>query len=313
MYKVIDITLEGKNRSKLQLKKYDKAFTVVPDRVLPKEYQEDLKVIFESISGKPYSSVEYNTFAVKADNSGVFQKLYSPAMSKNKSGEVVIRWGNEEIPLGYDQGLIFTNAPKDITNKRVIKTIKLNGYDTVVLYVSVKKDDQWYSMPFPIHLAELDTTDELLNLLLDEDFEAFKNAIGVIGEGSGSGPLVKVNYLPLGEYKVTKYREMAGKFGKLFILQATNEGESFDTSVGEKQEDGSYIEKPITVGEGEDFQIFSNKQLSNMLMGDPEITPESPAYLEVYEKGIYQGKPTAKVSLKVETFNLDPDSIDLDF
>lgn len=315
----IDVSLEGRNRSRLESKIYNKSFTDVPNRVLPETLRADLNQIYESLTGEPLPEVGY-TFTVRADDSGALKSIYAPGVYSTEEGGLIIRWGEVDIPLITEGGSISVGVKSPGKIKFSFKEEQIGKYPKTCLSVSVSKDKTLVSMPFPVRQIDLDSQvgSEVLDALLENAPEELSNHIAVAGDiskrGEGGprmvGNFVKPSDLPLGSYKVTTYRKKDTTWGMKYYVQAVVE-EPFVASVRKKDEDGEWV----TVEEEiRDFVIVkANNKLKMALSADPVITAESPAVLSVLEHGEFNGHKTAKVKLVCESFTEDPDSFAMDF
>jgi hypothetical protein len=252
----------------------------------------------------------------------VFKRLYSPTVFSTENKGLVIRWGEEDIPLDLTPGKItVAGAPKGM--KFAFKEETLGKYTEAVLSVAVTSDGTVYTLPIPIRSADYEdkVSADLLDVLLDESPEAIAEKVQVAsdlskrGENSGSGermqgPFVKVAHLPIGDYAVTTYRtKEGGNYGTDYFLQVKID-EPFTAPV-RTQVDGEWtdVETEVT-----DWAIVRpNNALKKTLAAEPVIDRENPATLRVIEHGEYNGFPTAKVALKCTAFAEDPEAFDLAF
>jgi hypothetical protein len=316
----ISPALDDRNRARLESKTYTRAYTDIPNRALPASYQKGLGAIFTALTGEEFAG-ESSTFTVRADANGVFKRLYSPTVFSTEEKGLVIRWGNQDIPLLMSPGKItVSGAPKG--TKFAFKEEQIGKYAEPVLNVSVTADGTLYSLPIPIRSADYEdkVSADLLDVLLDENPEAIAEKVQVAsdlskrGESSGGermqGPFVKVAHLPIGEYVVTTYRvKEGGQYGTDYFLQVKVE-DPFTAPV-RTQVDGEWTDVETEV---QDWAIVKpNNALKKTLAAEPVIDRENPATLRVIEHGEYNGFPTAKVLLKCQAFAEDPESFALDF
>jgi hypothetical protein len=316
----ISPALDERNRARLESKTYTRAYTDIPNRALPVSYQKGLGAIFTALTGEDFAG-DGSTFTVRADANGVFKRLYSPTVFSTEEKGLVIRWGNQDIPLLMSPGKItVSGAPKG--TKFAFKEEQIGKYAEPVLNVSVTADGTLYSLPIPIRSADYEdkVSADLLDVLLDENPEAIAEKVQVAsdlskrGESSGGermqGPFVKVAHLPIGEYVVTTYRvKEGGQYGTDYFLQVKVE-DPFTAPV-RTQVDGEWTDVETEV---QDWAIVKpNNALKKTLAAEPVIDRENPATLRVIEHGEYNGFPTAKVLLKCQAFAEDPESFALDF
>lgn len=315
----ISPALDDRNRARLESKTYTRAYTDIPNRALPESYQKGLGAIFTALTGEDFSG-DGSTFTVRADANGIFKRLYSPTVFSTEEKGLVIRWGDQDIPLNMSPGKItVAGAPKG--TKFAFKEETIGKYTEAVLTVSVSSEGTLYSLPIPIRSADYEdkVSADLLDLLLDENPEAIAEKVQVAsdlskrGQSSGErmqGPFVKVAHLPIGEYTVTTYRvKEGGQYGTDYFLQVKID-EAFTAPV-RTQVDGEWVDVETEV---QDWAIVKpNNALKKTLAAEPVIDRENPGTLRVLEHGEYNGFPTAKVLLKCTAFAEDPEAFALDF
>lgn len=312
--------LDDKNRARLEAKSYTKAFTDIPNRVLPDSYKSGLSAIFKALTGEEFDP-EASTFTVKADPNGTFQRLFSPTIFSTEEGGLVIRWGSRDIPLVVAAGKIgVENAPKGM--KFSFKDEQIGKYTEPVLSISVTQDGTIYSLPIPIRRKDVkeEMTADLLELLLDENPTGIAAKVYTApdlskrGENTQSermvGPYVKVSSLPVGDYRVTTYRtKEGGQYGTDYYMQV-QVPEPFSAPV-RVQVEGEWVEQETEIS---DWAIVRpNAALKKILAAEPLISPDSPAVLKVIEHFTYNGNDAVKATLKCPNFVDNPDSFDLDF
>lgn len=311
--------LDERNRARLESKTYTRAYTDVPNRVLPQTYKEGLAAVFKALTGEEFDP-EAATFTVRAEN-GVFKRLYSPTVFSTEEKGLVIRWGDRDIPLQISANKITTPAAQKGT-KFSFKEEQIGKYKEPALSVSATANGTLYTLPIPIRSANYEDkiSVELLEVLLEENPEAIAEKVQLAsdlskrGESSGGermfGPFIKVAHLPKGEYEVTTYRaKEGGNFGTKYFMQVRIP-EPFSAPV-RQQVDGEWTTVETEVS---DWAIVEpNNALKKTLAAEPIMSRESPAILKVIEHGEYNGHPTAKCSLKCPTFAEDPESFDLEF
>jgi hypothetical protein len=319
----IDVALDEKNRSRLEARSYEKAYTEIPNRALPANMAEALSIVHEALTGEALPE-QGSTFLVRADNSGTFKRLYSPAVYATEAQDsLVIRWGDTDIPLTVGESGI-TSEAGDKKVKFSFKEEQIGKYPEAVLSVSYSKNSTVYSMPFPIKSADWENpvSADALDVLIDEAPQNIPSLLAVApdpskrGEGSSGprmeGPIIKVASLPVGSYQVTTYRARETKFGMDYLVQVVGIEEPFVAST--RQQD------PNT-GEWGDVEteivgsciIKPNAALKKIFAADPVITPQQPATLNVLELGEYNGYPTAKCKLVCNSFAQTADTFNIDF
>lgn len=315
----ISPALDDRNRARLESKTYNRAYTNIPNRALPESYQKGLGVIFTALTGEDFSG-EASTFTVRSDANGVFKRLYSPTVFSTEEKGLVIRWGDQDIPLEISPGKItVAGVPKG--TKFAFKEETIGKFTEPVLSVSVSAEGTLYTLPIPVRSADYEDkiSADLLDLLLDENPEAIAEKVQVAsdlskrGESTGErmqGPFVKVAHLPIGEYVVTTYRSKeGGQYGPDFFLQVKVD-EPFTAPV-RTQVDGEWCDVETEVV---DWCICKpNNALKKILAAAPVIDRENPATLRVISHDEYNGFPTAKCQLKCAAFAEDPESFNLDF
>jgi len=314
----IQPNLDDKNRARLEARGYTKAYTDIPNSALPETYKEALGAIYSGLTGNDLP-LDGCTFTVRSDANGTFKRLYSPTVFSTEDKGLIIRWGNEDIPLQVSEGKIGApGAQKGL--KLAFKEEQIGKYTEPVLSVGFSAGGTLFTLPVPIRSADYENklTSDVLDMLLSENPDAIAEQVQVAsdptkrGESSGErlqGPFVKVAYLPIGEYKITQYRAKDGQYGMDYFLQAIVT-EPFTAPV-RQQVDGEWTDVEVEVS---DFCVVRpNGQLKKILAADPEITPDKPAFLTVKEHGEWNGFATAKCTLKCSSFVHDDASFDLDF
>ena len=319
----IDINLDEKNRARLEARSYERAYTEIPNRALPPTLADSLTVVHKGLTGEDLPE-QGSTFLVRADQSGTFKRLYSPAVYSNETGDgLLIRWGNEDIQLKVGEGGVTTESG-DKKLKFSFKEEQIGKYSEAVLSVSYSKDGTVYSMPFPIKSVNWQepVSADALDVLLDEAPQNIPALCAVApdpskrGEGSSGprmeGPIIKIAQLPLGEYQVTTYRSRETQYGIDYLMQVVGIEEPFV---------GTVRQQNVDTGEWEDAEVEivgqciakPNNALKKVLSAEPVITPQQPATLRVLELGEYNGYPTAKCKLTCESFAQSADTFNLDF
>jgi hypothetical protein len=319
----VDVSLDDRNRARLEARSYDRAYTEIPNRALPATLSEALSVIHEGLTGEGLPE-QGSTFLVRADNSGTFKRLFSPAVYANEAQDgLVIRWGDTDIPLTVGEGGV-TSSSGDKKVKYSFKEEQLGKYATTVLSVSYNKSGTVYSMPFPVKSAnwEEPVSADALDVLADEAPQNIPALLAVApdpskrGEGSSGprmeGPIIKIAQLPIGEYKVTTYRSRETQYGMDYLMQVVGIEEPFV---------GTCRQQDPNTGEWGDAEVEvvgqcivkPNAALKKTLAADPVITPQQPATLHILEHFQYNGYDCAKAKLICDSFSKSSDAFDLDF
>ena len=319
----IDISLDDKNRARLEARSYDRAYTEIPNRALPATLSESLSVVHKGLTGEELPE-QGSTFLVRADNNGTFKRLFSPAVYSTEGGDgLLIRWGSEDIPLKVGEGGV-TSESGDKKLKFSFKEEQVGKYSEAVLSVSYSKDGTVYSMPFPIKSVNWQepVSADALDVLLDEAPQNIPAMCAVApdptkrGEGSSGprmeGPIIKIAQLPLGEYQVTTYRSRETAYGIDYLMQVVGIEEPFvGTARQQDPNTGEWGDAEVEiVGQ---CIVKPNNALKKTLSAEPVITPQQPATLHVLEHGEYNGYATARCKMVCDTFVSSSDTFDLDF
>lgn len=314
----IDVNLSERNRARLETKSYESAYTDVPNRALPQTLKDEMGVIYEALTGEGLPE-DSHTFTVRAD-SGTFKRLYSPTVFSTEDKNVVIRWGDRDIPVSFEAGKIKVEGAAAKT-KFAFKDETLGKYEEPVLSVSIAQSGTLYTMPFPVRSADWENrvNGDILDALLEESPEKIAENLAVAGDPSKrgeSGPrmqgyIIKVAELPLGTYTLTSYRSRETQYGMDYMIQAVIE-EPFSATTRMKDEvTEEWGDAEVEVS---GFAIIKpNNALKKLLAADPVIDENNPATLTVIEHGEYNGYKTAKVALKCTAFVDDADGFNLDF
>lgn len=322
----IDVTLEGKNKARLQAKKYEKDYTDIPNIALPKTLRESLENVFKNLTNQELPENDF-TFMVRSDK-GAFKRVFSPAVYRNpETNELVIKWGNGVIPLTLQEGKIVAPLSSNKKLKLKFTSEAFGKYKKTCVVASYSDNGDLYSMPFPIRALSLE--DELdvneLEILLEDDPGSIPPRISELttksaddGEYKGSSSkldgefLVKVSALPVGEYSVTGFRRYENNYGTQHILQVEPVSESFLATTRVKDENDTWGDSEVSVGDSR-FLVKANTRLNRLLMSDPIVSEEFPAILCVTEKGEYNGNPTAKVTFEPQSYTLDDELFSVNF
>ncbi len=317
----ISPALDDRNRARLESKQYTRAYTDIPNKALPETYKTGLAAIYTALTGETFEP-EGSTFTVRADANGVFKRLYSPTVFSTEEKGLVIRWGDQDIPLQVSPGKI-TVAGCAKGTKFAFKEEQIGKYTEAVLSVSIAAEGTLYTLPIPIRSVDWEdkVSADLLDLLLDENPDAIAEKVQLAsdlskrGESTNTGerlqgPFVKVAHLPIGDYTVTSYRvKEGGQYGTDYFLQVKID-EPFSAPV-RTQQDGEWMDVETEIS---DWAIIKpNNALKKTLAAEPVITRDQPATLRVLELGEYNGFPTAKVALKCQAFSEDVNSFSLNF
>ena len=314
----INPAFNDKDRARLESKNYERAYTDVPNSVLPETMRNALGVVYKALTGEELSPTDHS-FTVRADQSGIFKALYCPTVFSTEEGTLIIRWGDQDIPLLTSGGKIATEKSSKNT-KFSFKEEKIGKYNNAVLSVAVNEGGCLYSLPIPVRSTDFENpvTSELLDLVLEDAIGNLQEIIALAPDpskrGDGGermqGDLIKVAELPVGEYEVISYRvKEGGEYGPNYFMQVCIP-EPF-SAMARKQVDGEWKDVEVEV---QDFAIVRpNTALKKILSAEPIITPESPARLKVLEHGVFNGFATAKCTLKCASFVEDPESFALDW
>lgn len=315
----ISPNFDERNRARLESKTYTRAWTEVPNKALPETYKVGLGAVYKALTGEDFDLDGY-TFTVRADSNGVFKRLYSPAIFATEGGDLIVRWGDRDIPLSVAPGKIGTPSAVKGT-KFSIKEEQNGKFSDPVLSVSTSFDGTLYTFPIPIRSADIENkaTAETLELILDENPTELAKLVQIApdpskrSEGGGErlqGPFMKVSQLPVDTYKVTTYRaKEGGQFGTKYYLQVQL-NEPFVAEVRE-QVDGEWqtVEREVS-----DWAIVEpNTAIKKVLAADPVIDAANPAVLTVLGHGEYNGRATAKCTFQCSAFSDSPDSFDIGF
>lgn len=322
----IDITLEGKNSSRLAMKEYSRDYTDIPNTALPEQMKEDISVMYQYLMDKELPLNDY-TFLIKSKE-GKFSKVFSPAVFASKVDKtLVIKWGAEFLPIPVTEGLLQLSNKKKA--KFAFKEEKINGYKTTVLAISFSKDKEMYSMSFPIKKAKLEEElpPDVLDMHLEEnDIDSLLDLISEPPSASGNenndsytgtgeklvGDIVKLSYLPIGEYDLVGIRRYQNSYGTQHLVQTIiPEEQKFVATVSYQDDTDTWVseEKEIT---GKVI-LKANTKLNKLLMSDPVISEEVPAKLLILEKGEYNGYATAKIDLICKEYTADKELFDINF
>lgn len=312
----IAIDLDDKNRARLESKRYDRDYVDVPNSALPPFYKDGLNKILSACFENGELDEGDSILTIKA-NEGFFKRLYVPYVFHNgEKNSLSMQFGNKTFELLVQEGeLKVPNPDENAKIKLEFEEAPINGYESLTLKLSVRKNGELYYTNIPVRTADWDNPPnpaQLTLLLEEEDYDGFFDLIGAAPEkGSGKkyldGPLVKAGMLPLGEYKVTDYqRNDSGKFPSIQLQ--TNTQESFSAEVPIKKEDGEFGTEEREVAGS--FRVKCNSKLKKFMEAEPKL----PFTFTVTEHGSYNGYPTAKVDINPESgFEVDDEALSLSF
>jgi hypothetical protein len=338
--KKIQVTpfINEESLARLEAKSYEKAYTEVPNRVLPADVTKALSSIYKELSGTDFD-IEGYTYVARA-NQGILKGLMAPSVFRAATYEteeseailgdhLVIRWGNEAFPISLSkEGVSFPNSTAGKKLKIQFKTESTGGkYEDTCLVATLTNstDKEIYTVVFPIRSVDIKEKldPDVAEVFIEEgNFEGLLNYIQPLPNpnrkaSSGSGELLKGYFVkaasfPLGEYTVTQYRtKTGGKYGPDYFIQV-RVPEPFVAKTGVKDDEtGEWSEVEVEIT---DWAIMRpNTALKRILAAQPVITPDSPAKLTVYEHGEYNGHATAKIKLEVSSFEEKEGEIALNF
>ena len=314
----IDTQLSERNRARLETKTYDSNYTDVPNRALPDSLKEELGVIYNALTGEDLPT-DSHTFTVRADG-GTFKRLYSPTVFSTEDKEVIIRWGDRDIPLSFSAGKIKVDGAATKT-KFAFKDDTIGKYEEAVLSVSIAQNGTLYTMPFPVRSVDWENrvSGDVLDALLEESPEKIAENLAVAGDpskrGEGGprmqGHIIKVAELPIGTYKLTSYRSRETQYGTDYMIQTVIEEPFVATTRMKDEVTEEWGDAEVEIS---GFAIVKpNGALKKLLAADPIIDADNPATLAVTDHGEWNGFKTAKVALKCSAFVEDSEAFALDF
>lgn len=284
----------------LQSIPYDSKLNEIPNGVLQGDLHFHLFEAYKAVTNvetpsDPEEALaqlnEFNdkvTLVVKATN-GAFERQYSPAIYSQDGQRLVIKWGQDVIPLCFTKnGIKLADAEgKPIVNQE--------GYDCEFEFQDVPAvrgaqgaTDLAVEMSFltpaipagaimilRCHLVDFKIKRQALNASLktkkyQEVIDSFTD-LGSLGGGNDfQGETIKMGDLPgIGTYKVIGVRE-AGNFGK-HIMQIA-------PPTDDELANGKY-----TVTLDDFYQVWTNDATSTTLRGtSAEISKDKPALLVVH-------------------------------
>lgn len=337
--KKINVTpvINEESAARLEAKSYEKDWTEVPNRVLPGEVFTALNAIFTELSGGEALDKEGYTFTVRSQD-GILKSILAPSVFRDadysESGEatpkdnLVIRWGGSFFPLSLGEtGFSFINANPKSKIKYSLRIEKVGKWDETVLNVAVTNSSakEMYTFSFPVRSADWENKldPDVAEVLLEDGkvadlldyFQLKPNPNAKSSSGSSErlkGHFVKAGYFPVGDYPVTGYRvKTGGKFGPDYLIQVQIP-EPFVAPVSMKDDEtGEWVEREVEIS---DWAIMKpNTALKRVFSALPQVTPEQPGKIEVYDHSEYNGKPVAKVRVEVSSFEEKEGEIALNF
>lgn len=312
--------------NRLQARTYSDNFTAVPNRVLTGEVFGALSSLYKSLTGNDLPP-EANTYLVKAEG-GIFQRLYCPQVFRNanyESGEavisndeLVIRWGEELIPLKVGEKSLV--LPKGLKAK--FSSQKRGKYDVAtIVFVSSAKDNK-YRVEFTLRSASNEEGEGIDPMTLDTyledgDIADFLDCFQPLPDPAKKGGLmrgeyiVKLGYLPLGRYNISDYRvRRGGKYGPQVTLEVEIPQEFIGPATYKKGDEWVTEEKSIS----EWARVRPNSKLANIFLAEPVVNSDNPVVIDITEHGDYNGHPTTKFEVvQGAMFEDDETSIKLNF
>ncbi len=319
----IDFSLNGKNLARLENKKYDSEYTVVPNRVLPLELRDNISMVYLALTGETFDE-GVETFTVRADKDGDFKNLYTPQIMSQNGDTLVVKWGKNYFELVSNEdndGFNFPD-PLDLLKKSKItfSDEEFGRYkDTVAKVTLTTNDGITFSFALPVAQADYENPSDAdtLNLLMeDSDSELFtvirdKETIGSGGK-SLVGHVLKAGVLPLGDYTSTAFITYeSDKYGTQYMIQMVGT-ETFEATTAEKI-DGEWIEKDVVINEGELFIVKANSSLKKLLSANPVVSEEFPATFIAFKEGTYNNNRTVRFRGEFGKMIDDDGSLDLNF
>ncbi len=312
----VKVSPSQKNQERLAAKTWEKAYTQIPNSAWPAPFVSELDVIYQALTGQNLPTVGF-TYLARATN-GVLKKIYSPSVYKSEGGDVIIRWGVEDIPLNITPGGISVPG-NEKKLKFSIKEDTSGKFAETVLSASLSKDGTIYTMSFPFRFSDWENplSAEALEMVLEETPHQIADILATAPDPNQKsessvrlvGPIIKVAYLPIGSYSVINYTAKESSYGMDYQLQVVVD-EPFTAPSNVKVGDNWEVQEVLVENLA---RVKPNTSLKKLLNASPIINPANPATLHVDEHGEWQGHPTAKARLIVSSFLKEEDSIDLEF
>lgn len=319
--RTINIELSEKNQALLSSRTYSQVYTEMKNPALPPTLSRDLSIIYEALTLNPLPETGF-TFLIRATSEGTFKRVYSPCIYK-KDGGLVVRWGEEVLPISMVDGKLTASGDAKVT----FKNFKVLGkYDNIAISVTVRNKDCLITMPFPIRLADLkaEVSPDLFEALLeDEDYDGILSYVSELKERAEGDEersnvfrpkdsyLIKEAQLPEGKYKVCSYwgKENA-QYGTRYYM--TVKVDQPFNGIARVKEEEEWLDKEVEVSEW--AIVNANSSSKRILSANPIITLDQPASLEVLSHGVTkQGHKFCKSTLSPVAFEEDESSVSLNF
>jgi hypothetical protein len=183
---------------------------------LPESMAKPIGVIYKVLTGsEPLEDLTVFRLVFREDKST--PKLYPPALYQ-KDGQLVIRWGNDLIPVElngdqYELNFDLARIGRYEDTSLIVVVPDFGGFDEVTMPFPVKKanfEEEFNLKQAKIYLKKGET-DKLVDLLAEPK----------TGGSDSDIPLVNTDDLPQGvDIQVVKARAVNTKFGKNYMLVA---------------------------------------------------------------------------------------------
>ena len=299
MAHAIDLSTNNPLLAPLIGKVYDKKFTALPNKNLPKAVFSAVGRFYKEITGTDLS-VDTCTIAVKADR-GTFQRVYKPTLYKLDETAFGLKWGDELIKLDIS-GKKFQapNVECGVTFKFV--DIPVGNSRDLVLRAALYDDatSEFFTLDFGVYVVDFknqplaDELEALVSRAPKKATVAFK----LYEEYKGfEGELFGCNQLAVGTYEITGYRpvHIASQGRTTYILRAQPNEE---------------LDQP------KEFEVWADNSFGAIFSGDPVVTPEKPGKLMIHDvlpPKKAGGNPKAICGFQLGEQPMKDAGLDLDF
>jgi hypothetical protein len=290
---------------------YDGQYTALPNANMPKALRKGLDKVFIALTGEELP-LDENTFLIRALD-GVYNRLYGPILKAGsdevdgtQSGSFYIQWGDRFIPVSLGkEGVTVEINGQAVNLEAEFSEFNFSGRgDDPALMIAVDEEDGSGQVVLPVAIRFIDWQNppdtKALNAQMKKGKEAeilsLVQEVTAKGNGNASRADYDIEFRDLEEgmsYEVISYRACETKYGVSYRITLVNHP-----------------------SEGKTSECWAHSTLRPLLATQPEITPDSPATLNIKEKTVSEndGKTRIRCSMILSAqAEIGDDDLDLNF
>lgn len=311
--KNIDLSISNPALAGLSARSYAAKITEVPNGRLPADLRELLSTVYAAINNDEELPLDDCTIVIAASDSGtgsfVYSRSYLPKFYKGNDGQLIVKWGQAEIPFNVmDSGIAPANSGKGYKVDLSFGKVDISGRgEDSALFVSVIKDKVLTRMPFALGVADIREFDiDAASTLLKMDPESLLPLFVAPSSGGGAdfeGPMVSLrdeqDKLVAAGYFTADNPTLAIEVTAYKLIQVSG---------GTRTSCLLQAEPCEALGQPGKFHFWGNGRITNGLRSEPTVSPDLPAQVIMTARGgasllLNDGAVT----------NAAPGMVDLDF